>query len=120
MMINLTSGVTSSVWLSLREDVPVGSTASFKFTFTNDVTGATKVFYPTDLQPNNKWSRFDIAVGTPENLNLPRLTMSPGMWSYIVEAGTTILETGKVLVKETKTTWATLDRPAKSTGALRR
>ena len=120
MMINLTSGMTSSIWLSLREDLPVGSTASFKFTFTNDVTGSQKVFYPTDLQPNNKWSRFEIAVGTPENLNLPKLNMSAGMWSYQIEAGAAILETGKVLVTETKTTWATLDRPAKNTGALRR
>lgn len=119
MMINLTPGTTSSIWLSLREDVPYGSTASFKFTFTNDVTGSQKVFYPTDLQPDNKWSRFEIAVGTPENLNLPRLNLASGMWSYVIEAGTAILETGKVLVEETKT-WATLDRPAKNTGALRR
>jgi hypothetical protein len=119
MMINLTPGVTSSIWMSLREDVPVGNTASFKFTFTNDVTGLQKVFYPTDLQPNNKWSKFDITVGTPENLSLPKLNMSAGMWSYQVEAGSTILETGKVLVEETKT-WATLDRPAKNNGALRR
>jgi hypothetical protein len=120
MMINLTSGMTSSIWLSLREDVPVGSTASFKFTFTNDVTGEQKVFYPTDLQPNNKWSRFEIAVGTPENLSLPKLKMSAGMWSYEVTAAQAILETGKVLVKENKTVWSTLDRPAKNTGALRR
>lgn len=118
-MINLTPGVTASIWMSLREDVPYGSTASFKFTFTNDVTGIQKVFYPTDLQPNNKWSRFDIVVGTPENLNTPKLNMSPGMWSYIVEAGTASLETGKVMVVEQQN-WQTLERPAKSTGALRR
>lgn len=118
-MINLTPGVTNSVWMSLREDVPYGSTASFKFTFTNDVTGLQKVFYPTDLQPNNKWSRFEIALGTPENLSTPKLNMSAGMWSYVVEAGAAILETGKVIVNDTKV-WATLDRPAKNNGALRR
>lgn len=118
-MINLTTGATSSIWLSLREDQPIGSTASFKFTFTNDVTGHTKIFYPTDLQPNNKWSRFEIAVGKPENLNLPRIDMPAGMWSYQIETGSAILETGKVLVKDTKT-WAVLDRPAKNNGALRR
>jgi len=119
MMINLTPGITASVWMSLREDVPYGSTASFKFTFTNDITGNQKVFYPTDLQPDNKWSRFDIVVGTPENLNTPKLDMAPGMWSFVVEAGSAILETGKVLVEESKS-WTTLERPAKNTKVLRR
>ncbi len=118
-MINLTTGATSSIWLSLREDIPYGSTASFKFTFINDITGVSKVFYPTDLQPTNKWSRFEIAVGTPENLALPRLNLAAGMWSYTVEAGTASLETGKVIVKE-NTTWNALERPAKTTGAIRR
>lgn len=118
-MIYLTPGATTSVWMSLREDLPYGSTASFKFTFTNDVTGLTKSFYPTDLQPDNKWSRFQIAVGTPENLNLPRLNMSPGMWSFVVEAGQTQLETGKVVVNE-QMNWSALERPAKNGGAIRR
>jgi hypothetical protein len=119
MMINLTPGVTSSIWMSLREDLPVGSTASFKFTLTNDISGAQKVFYPTDLQPTNKWSRFEISVGTPENLAQSKLNLVAGMWSYIVEAGSATLETGKVLVTEQKT-WSTIDRPAKTTGAIRR
>lgn len=119
MMINLTPGVTASIWMSLRESMPYGSTASFKFTFTNDISGSSKVFYPTDLQPDNKWSKFNIIVATPENLSISKLDMSPGMWSYTVEAGTTTLETGKVLVNETKT-WTTLDRPAKNTPVLRR
>jgi hypothetical protein len=119
MMINLTPGITYSLWMSLREDLPFGSTASFKFTFTNDISGSTKVFYPTDLQPTNKWSRFEIVVGKPENLTISKLDMVPGMWSYIVDAGGTTLETGKVLVKETKS-WTTLDRPAKNTPVLRR
>jgi hypothetical protein len=119
MMINLTPGVTSSIWMSLRESMPYGSTASFKFTFTNDISGNVKTFYPTDLQPTNKWSRFNISVGTPENLSISKLNLSPGMWSYIVEADTTTLETGKVIVEETKI-WTTLDRPAKNTPVLRR
>ncbi len=119
MMINLTPGVTASIWMSLRESIPYGSTASFKFTFTNDISGSSKVFYPTDLQPDNKWSKFNIIVATPENLSTSKLDMTPGMWSYIVSAGSTTLETGKVLVNETKT-WTTLDRPAKNTPVLRR
>lgn len=118
-MINLNSGATSSIWLSLREDMTYGSTASFKFTFTNDISGQTKVFYPTDLQPLNNWSRFEIAVGTPENLSLPRLDLAAGMWSYTIEAGSATLETGKVIVSEV-TTWNALERPAKTTGAIRR
>jgi hypothetical protein len=118
MMINLTSG-TNSIWMSLREDLDYGSTASFKFTFTNDVSGQQKVFYPTDLQPTNKWSRFDISVGTPENLSIPRLNLVPGMYSYLIEGGSAILETGKVIVAET-ITWSALDRPAKNNGAIRR
>ena len=119
MMINLTPGVTSSIWMSLRESIPYGSTASFKFTFTNDISGTVKTFYPTDLQPTNKWSRFNISVGSPENLSISKLNLSPGMWSYIVEADTTTLETGKVIVEETKI-WTTLDRPAINTPVLRR
>lgn len=118
-MIYLTPGITASVWLSLRESMPWGSTASFKFTFTNDITGDSKVFNPTDLQPNNKWSRFNIVVGTPENLSTPKLDMRAGMWSFTVEAGSTVLETGKVLVNESKT-WTTLDRPAKTIKVLKR
>lgn len=118
-MIYLTPGITASVWLSLRESMPYGSTASFKFTLTNDMTGDSKVFYPTDLQPDNKWSRFNIVVGTPENLSTPKLDLRSGMWSYKVEADTTTLETGKVLVEESKT-WTTLDRPAKTIKVLKR
>lgn len=118
-MIYFTPGTTASVWMSLRESMPYGSTASFKFTLTNDMSGDVKVFYPTDLQPTNKWSRFNIVVGTPENLNVPKLDLRAGMWSYKVEADSTILETGKVLVEESKT-WTTLDRPAKNIKVLKR
>jgi hypothetical protein len=113
-----TPGLTSSIWLSLRESEPVGNTASYKFTFTNDMSGETKVFYPVDLQPTNKWSRFNIAVGTPESLP-DRINMRPGMWSFQVEVGTTVLETGKILVNESKS-WTALDRPAKTAKVLKR
>ena len=118
-MIYFTPGITASLWMSLRESMPYGSTASFKFTFTNDMTGDSKVFYPTDLQPTYKWSRFNIVVGTPENLATPKLDMRSGMWSYKVEADTTTLETGKVLVEESKT-WTTLERPDKNIKVLKR
>lgn len=118
-MINLTPGVTSSIWLSLRESVPYGSTASFQMNLTNDITGATKSFFPQDLQPNNKWSRFEIIVGTPENLNIGKLDLRSGMWSYEVKAGSALLETGKVIVEEQKV-WTTLERPAKNIPALKR
>lgn len=119
-MIYFTPGITQSVWMSLRESIPYGSTASIKFTFTSDISGELKVFYPTDLQPENKWSRFDIIVGKPENLFTPKLDMRAGMWSYKVEAGTAILETGKIIVNETTKVWTTLDRPAKNTKVLKR
>ena len=118
-MINLTPGATTSVWLSLRESMSYGSTASFIMTLTNDITGATKSFTPTDLQPTNKWSRFDIGVGTPESLATGKLDLRPGMWSFQVTAGTTLLETGKVMVQEQKV-WTTFDRPAKSVPTLKR
>jgi len=119
MMINLIPGITSSVWMSLREDLPYGSTASFVMSLTNDVTGAQKSFTINDLQPDNKWSRFNLCAATPENLSTGRLNLVSGMWSYKVTADTAILETGKVIVEEAKT-WAVLDRPAKNNGALRR
>lgn len=118
-MINLTPGITSSVWLSLRESMAYGSTDPFVMTLTNDITGATKSFTPTDLQPTNKWSRFEIGVGTPESLATGKLDLRPGMWSFVIKAGTTTLETGKVVVQETKT-WTTLDRPAKNVPTLKR
>jgi hypothetical protein len=117
-MIYLTPGMTSSIWMSLRESVPVGNTASFKFTFTNDMSGEQKIFYPVDLQPTNKWSRFEIAVGTPESLP-NRINMRNGMWDYQVEVSSTILETGKILVSEVKD-WTVLDRPDKKTNVLKR
>lgn len=117
-MIYLTPGASSSIWMSLRESVPVGNTASFKFTFTNDISGQEKVFYPVDLQPDNKWSRFEIAVGTPESLP-NTINMRPGMWSYKVEVDQTILETGKILVNEVKN-WTTLNKPAKKANVLKR
>lgn len=119
MLITLTPGLTSSVWMSLREDLPYGSTASFLFTLTNDVSGATKSFSPTDLQPNNQWCEFRIGVGSPENLSISKLNLVAGMWSYVVTAGQKQLETGKVVVKEQKN-WSALDRPAKTSGAIRR
>jgi len=118
-MIYFTPGITQSVWLSLRESMSYGSTASFLFTFTNDVSGEVKSFYPTDLQPNNKWSKFEIVVGVPENLLIPKVDMRQGMWSYVVTAGTTVLETGKALIEESKV-WATIDRPAKNIKVLKR
>jgi len=117
-MIYLTPGVTSSVWLSLRESAPIGSTGSFKFTFTNDISGVSKVFYPTDLQPTNKWSKFNLLVAKPESLP-NTIDLAAGMWSYKIEDGSTLLETGKVMVEEDKS-WTTLSRPAKNTPVLRR
>ena len=43
-MIYFIPGITQSVWLSLRESLDYGSTASFLFTFTNDVSGEVKIF----------------------------------------------------------------------------
>lgn len=117
-MIYFTPGVTQSIWLSLRESVPVGATGSFKFTFTNDISGEVKEFYPTDLQPNNPWSKFEIKVDTPESLP-GVIDLKSGMWEYKVEIDSTLLDTGKILVEETKT-WTKIDRPAKNIKVLRR
>lgn len=118
-MIYLTPGTTHSIWLSLRENAPVGSTGSFRFEFTNDITGQQKVFYPTDLQPTNKWSKYEWQVGTPEDLNGGRFDMRPGMWSYNITDGGTSIESGKILVEESKN-WQVVDRPAKNTRAIKR
>lgn len=117
-MIYLTPGITQSIWMSLRESAPVGSTGSFKFTLTNDMSGSIVQFYPIDLQPDNKWSRFNFYVGTPQNLPSV-LDLRPGMWSFEVEDGSDILETGKVLVNEPKN-WTTYNRPAKNVVVLKR
>lgn len=118
-MIYFTAGITQSYWFSLRESMAYGSTASFVMTLTNDVSGATKSFYPTDLQPDNKWSRFDLSVGKPEDLAIGRLNLNPGMWSYSIFAGTDAIETGKAIVEEVKA-WNVLDRPDKNKVVLRR
>lgn len=118
-MINLTAG-TNSIWLSLRESIPYGSTSSnYKFTFTFDLSSETKVMYPTDLQPDNKWSRFEIGLSSSESLTQSIANMRAGMWSYKVELGSTVLEMGKALVDETWV-WTTLDRPTKTTPVLKR
>jgi hypothetical protein len=118
-MIYLTPGVTQSIWLSLRESAPVGSTGSFRFEFTNDISGQKKVFYPADLQPDNKWSRYEWNVGTPENLSSGRFDMRPGMWSYVITDGEVLLESDKILVEESKV-WQTVDRPGKNINAVKR
>ena len=117
-MINLESG-TNSVWLSLRESLPVGITPSyFNFTLTNDMRGETYSFSSLDLTPDGKWSSFNIGVGATWST----LTDLPsGMYSYLVTAsGSSVsLETGKAMMIETITR-VTLDRPAKNTKVLKR
>jgi hypothetical protein len=115
-MINLESG-TNSIWLSLRENLPVGITPSyFNLTFTNDMRGETYSIALLDTTPNSKWSVFSLNVG-----QLGDLDMTSGMYSYLVTASgsNTTLETGKAVVIETITR-VTLDRPAKNTRVLKR
>lgn len=114
-MINLETG-TNSVWLSLRESLPVGITPSyFNFTFTNDMRGETYSVTSLDLTPDGKWSSFNISVGPSTN------NLAPGMYSYLVTAsGSSVtLETGKAMMIE-NITRVTLDRPAKNTKVLKR
>jgi len=117
-MIYLTPGVTQSTWLSLRESMAYGSTASVIFTFTNDMTGEAITFTPVDLQPTNKWSKYNLYVGTPQALPTV-LDMRPGMWSYTIISDSITLETGKVMVENTKT-WTTRTTPAKNTAVFKR
>jgi hypothetical protein len=80
-MINLESG-TNSIWLSLRENLPVGITPSyFNLTFTNDMRGETYSISLLDSTPNSKWSSFTLNVG-----QLGDLDMTSGMYSYLVTA----------------------------------
>lgn len=118
-MIYLTPGTTQSVWISLRESIPYGVTGSFLFTMTNDMSGEIKSFYPTDLQPDNKWSRFNLLVNKPEDLENSVIDARPGMWEYKVELAGFLLDTGKILVEESKI-WTTLDRPQKNIKVLKR
>lgn len=117
-MIYLTPGSSASIWMSLRESAPISSTGSFQFTLTNDMSGEVVIFYPNDLQPNNKWSRFNLLVGKPQNLP-HTIDLRPGMWSFKVEDSGHLLESGKVLVEESKV-WTTLDRPTKNVKVLKR
>lgn len=118
-MIYLTPGITASIWMSLRESVPYGNNEPFEFTITNDISGDKKVFQPIDLQPNNKWSRFNILVDKPESLP-GTIDMVSGMWNYSVSVGVdNIIETGKIIVQETKT-WSARKTPDKKTIARRR
>ena len=115
-MINLDNGATNSVWLSLRESLPAGYTQSnYKFTFTEPVSGSTKVFYPTATETGYKWSKFLIAVGTPEVLGTassPRINMATGIWNYSITdtISSTELETGLVTVFESVTPTPSISR----------
>ena len=121
-MINLETG-TNSVWLSLRESLPSGSTNStnFQFVFKQDITGMTWTFNPTDLTPTAKWSSFNIAIGTPQSLTQSRLNMKTGQYTYNVydNHSGTLLETGKVNVGIQNEITA-VTSPAKNTTAVRR
>ena len=114
-MINLETG-TNSVWVSLRESLPVGLTPSyFNFTFTNDMRGETYSVTSLDLTPSGKWSSFNIYVGQAG------IDLTAGMYSYLITgSGSSVtLETGKAMMIETITR-VTLDRPAKNTKVLKR
>lgn len=116
-MINLETG-TNSVWLSLRESLPVGLTPSyFNITFTNDMRGETYSYTGLDLTPNGKWSSFNIIVGSAT----ASLNLVPGQYSYLVTAsGSSVsLETGKAVLIE-NITQVVYARPAKETKALKR
>lgn len=120
MTIYLETGLTSSVWMSLRESAPIGYTGSWLFNITNDITGATKSFTPTDVQPQNKWSKFYLSVNQPENLAAGVLDLDEGMWSFGVNANSKLVESGKIIVKWNKN-WQNISRPGKKTGgAIRR
>jgi hypothetical protein len=119
MTIIFTPGITQSVWLSFKEEAPIGWTGSWTFLLTNDITGATKSATLTDLQPLNKWTKFNIKVGTPEVLNSGTWNLQSGMWSWTGYAGSTKLQSGKIMVQDAAT-WSTIARPSKNTGALRR
>jgi hypothetical protein len=120
MTINLETGVTSSVWMSLKESVPIGYTGSYQFNLTNDITGATKSFTPTDQQPTNKWSIFYLSINQPENLAAGILDLADGMWSFDVIANSQKIESGKIMVKWSKN-WQNIHRPGQKTGgAIRR
>lgn len=120
-MIYLNRGTTASIWLSLREEVPFGCTSSnFELTFTNNVSGEVKTLNPIDLQPNNKFSNFNILVDTPEDLPNGIIDMVAGMWDYVVKIDETVLEIGKVLVSEPVKAKTTLTRPNKTKSVLRR
>lgn len=91
-MINLTSGLTNSVWLSVKEMLPIGLTApSYQLELTRDINGEISTFTPADLATSGAWSRFDI-----------KPTLEAGNYSYKVSEITTstILETGRAQVYE--------------------
>lgn len=92
-MINLTPGITNSVWLSLKEMLPSGLTQSpsYKLELTREINGAVTTLTPTDLSTQSSWSNFAI------NLNL-----EPGNYSYkVTETNTnTTLEIGRAIVTE--------------------
>ena len=115
-MINLNSGTSSLVLLSLTEALPDGYTQSnYKFTFTEPLSGSSKVFYPLSYESGYKWSSFTISVGTPESsltASYPTLNLAPGIWNYIVSdtiSGNT-LNQGMLKVIETKVPTPTISR----------
>ncbi len=123
-MINLITGI-NPVSISLRESMPSGSTSSnFKFTFIYRASNETKVFYPTDLTLDSKWSNFNIGLCSPtqsEDLSSSLLDMRDGQWDYIVELDSEILEQGKVSVKHNVSeSWNALSRPDINTVVLKR
>ena len=115
-MIYLTSGITQSVWLSLRETA--GATTSFTFNLTHDMSGATVSFTPIDKQPTNPWSRFELLVGPTQSLP-DVLNLRAGMWSFTVTSGGSEIETGKILVEQ-DTNWTVIERADKNIKVLKR
>lgn len=111
-MITITPGATSSIWVSLKEAMPAGVTATGVYTLqlVREITGDLFTYSVTDIASDNKWSKF--------NLNL---SLQAGNYSYkFTENSTsTILEVGRAVVTEPVKVWPVRQDIPKKTNNVR-
>lgn len=117
-MITILPIIINDVVLTLTELQTIAN-PSWLFEFTNDLTGTVKLFTAQDISTATcRYNRFNITNTTIENPYNGEMNFTPaGYWSYkVYQMNSTspvdlnpvnaisIVETGKVLVKEITTT----------------
>lgn len=115
-MIYLKKNTSNDVVLTLNENRTITGDTFYTFLFTNDQTNVSKIFTATNLSSNvNRYDQFTIIESLTEDLTGGTVNLDNGTYRYSIyeasastlqiSACTSVVETGKVLVSGTTTSY---------------